>query len=198
VQSLDIDACMSIKYESPAEISDHAVESGAAISDHVRPGNDTFSVELVVSNTPTGDVSFGTDGATFSPQSVSLGGSNATTWQASSRFDRVARADEQFMSFRDNATLLTVQTSLRTAENVVVQNYTVTRDVETGNILMASVDFRKLRIVSTQRTTLPATRPVQRRGQQNQNRGNQPAQQAPSSLLSRLGAGDAAAQALGH
>jgi hypothetical protein len=203
-QIIDFDCAESEQFESPAEITEHAVESGAAITDFVRPGNDTFTVEAWASNTPIVVKTFGLDGAVGATQPASLDVGNGKTvsagvFQHSQPFDRVAAVDAQLVALRDAGQLLTVRTSLRETPNSVIESYKVTRDAKTGNVLAVSIDFRKIRIATTQ--TVQVTDPAQRRGQQTQNRGNQPAADAGTghnSLLGNLNAGNALAGLLGH
>ena len=46
------DAVLSEEHERDAEVTDHSVEQGVAITDHVRPEPDRLTLEVFVSNTP--------------------------------------------------------------------------------------------------------------------------------------------------
>jgi hypothetical protein len=50
--NIAIDASIEETHESPTTITDHAVESGANISDHMRPDADRLTIEGIISNTP--------------------------------------------------------------------------------------------------------------------------------------------------
>src|SRR4051794_30438938 len=71
-QVLDFDAVTSEKHDEPVEVTEHAVESGAAVSDHARPGPDTVTLECVVTNTPIVTPFFGMDGARLETQRDTL------------------------------------------------------------------------------------------------------------------------------
>lgn len=178
--TIDFDAELQSSFESPAEVTEHPVESGAAITDHVRPGNDRFTVEAWASNTPIVSRTFGLDGATLATQSLDLGnGQSAQVFQASQQFDRARAIDAQLVALRDAAQLLTVTTHLRETDNCVIESYKVTIDADSGNCLAVSIDFRRIRIATTERTTVAATART-RSQQRNRNRGNQPAQEQAS------------------
>lgn len=187
-QIIDFDAELQASFESPAEITEHPVESGAAITDHVRPGNDRFTVEGWASNTPIVSKSFGLDGASLATQSVEIGpGQSANLFTSSQQFDRVRAIDQQLVALRDAAQLLTVVTNLRETDNCVIENYKVTVDSETANVLAVSIDFRRIRIATTERTNISTSVARTRSQQRTRNRGNQPAQeQTPTSFAYRI------------
>jgi hypothetical protein len=189
LQIIDIDASEEQVFESTAEVTDHTVESGASISDHVRPGGDTITVQGIVSNTPIAQPAFGMDGAAVEsrPLSLRVGGKEvqATTEQWSQRFDRVKAVDRQVQLLKNQGQLCTLRTSLRVVSNVVIQGYSVTRSTAVGNALQFTLSVRKMRLASVQ--VVPVEAPAQRRGRRSQNRGAQPAQ--PTDRRSTLARG---------
>src|SRR5258706_15116654 len=52
MQEIEFDAVVREVHGKTATATEHNVEKGSNISDHVRPGADTLSVEACVSNTP--------------------------------------------------------------------------------------------------------------------------------------------------
>jgi len=175
-QVIDFDCLVSETHEGSAQVSDHVVEQGAAISDHVRPQNDSVTLEAVVSNHPLEVPSFGMDGATGSTRAstVSIGGqtSSVSTMQWSQAFDRRKAVDDQLRALKDAGQVVTVTTGTRVIENCVIERYRVERDADWGNSLHLNLDLRRIRIATTQRVRVPA--PRQRRGQRQRNRGGQP------------------------
>lgn len=189
LQLLEFDAVPREGFEAPAEITEHAVEQGAAISDHVRAGSDTVSLEAVVTNTPIlvpGTAMDGASGGT-QPATLQLGGGRTATvrvLQWTQAFDRVRRVDEILRGLRDRGVLLTVRTDVRELSDVVIQRYKVDRDANTGNVLAFNLDLKKIRIATSERVAVQA--PAQRRGRRSQNRGPQPATPAPADRRSAL------------
>ncbi len=196
-QTLDFDCSVNEGYESAAEVTEHAVERGANVTDHVRPKNDTISLECVITNTPLDNPTFGLDGATGSVGSHSLevGGKkfNAQTWGFSQAFDRVARADTQLRALKSAGQVLTVIAHgshpariVRTISDAVITRYKWDRAAESGNSLMITLELSRIRIATTQRVDAV---PRRRSGRQQQARGTQPAVQEDRSVLA--GAADA-------
>lgn len=198
VVAIEFDVSEREGYEAPAEITEHAVEQGAAVTDNVRPGNDTLTLEAFVSNTPIvvpGTQMDGASAVTTRSGVVRVGNTNVpvTALQWSQQFDRVRGVDTLLRAWRDAGQLLTVTTSLRTLENYVIERYRLDRDAENGDGLPVVLDLKRVRLVTTQR--VPVTAPRHRRGQHQQQRGAQPGRTTDTrSTLAR--AGDAARERL--
>jgi hypothetical protein len=178
VTLIDFDASITESYSSPATVSDHSVEDGGDISDAVIPGNDLITVEGMTTNTPIAARVFGMDGATIASrgQTIVVDGKQRSVqvWQASQPFDRVKRIDSALIALRNAKQRLTLRTSLREVSPVVIQSYDVQRDADSGtDSLPASLTFRQIRIATTQRVAVAASR--QRHQQSTRNRGTQPA-----------------------
>lgn len=179
--AIDFDAVVKESYELPVDVTDHAVEAGAAISDHARAGNETISLEAWVTNTPVVVPGFGLDGASGStrPATLTINGRDVTTsvLQFSAAFDRRRTMDALLRALAEAGQLLTVRTTYRDIANVVIARYKVERDKDSANALAINLDLRRVTIVQTQTAAVRATR--QRRGQRRQNRGGQPAAAPP-------------------
>lgn len=173
LQRLDFDASVRESFESSGEATEHAVERGASVSDHVRPNADTATIEAIVTNAPIVVPSQQADGATGSVRAATLtvGGKrvNVNVLQFSNAFDRVRNVDALLRALREAGQLLTVYTGLRTLEGVIIQRYSVERSAENGQALHLTLEVKKLRIASTQRVAAP------RRARRRQQRGPQPA-----------------------
>lgn len=50
--NLTIDAAGRVQHSSPNTVTDHPVETGSAVADHIRPEADTVTIDGVISNTP--------------------------------------------------------------------------------------------------------------------------------------------------
>jgi hypothetical protein len=171
--AVTLDAATEQGFEVTAEPTDHAVERGADIADHVKPGPRTFTVEGVITNTPIAD-----DGAgpvRGSVRSVPLGGGrSALVFAWDSAFDRVRTVDALLADLVDAGGLVTYATSLRpSVEDVVVTRYKATRSATIGDAVAVSLELRRVRLVSVRRVEVPD--PAQRRGQTRGERGGQPA-----------------------
>jgi hypothetical protein len=184
-QRLDFDASVRESFESTAEVTEHAVESGVAISDHVKQNADVLTIEAVVTNAPIVTPAHAADGATGSVQAVQLTVGNkritVNVLQFSNVFDRRREVDRILRELKNTGQLLTVYTGLRTLENVIVERYGVERSAENGDALHLTLAVKQLRIASTQRVAAP------RRVRRRQQRGPQPTAPAPlNSVLANL------------
>lgn len=138
IDGYPIDVAVTEEHSFENEVTDHPVEKGSSIADHVRPKPNTVTVEGLVSDTPLSDVSqFRT---AFSDGSIP------------SR-EAFARLDD----LRTSRQIVTVTTSLRDYDNMVVQSISVPRDAKTGNALRFKAIFKQIRVVDTERATVRIT-----------------------------------------
>jgi hypothetical protein len=193
--ALEVDVTVSEIYEFPSEVTDHPVETGTNVTDHVRPGNETCRFECIVSNTPIVVPRTHMNGVGGSVRAVQLSiGGNAQMLQFDGPFNRVRSVHEQILQLRRDATIINLFTGFQSVTGVVISSYNVERHPDTGDALSFTLECRKVRIVST----MTAPVPLRRRNQRRNNRGNQPPTQPAPELRSTLhrGAG-AVIRALG-
>lgn len=181
LERLDFDAAVREAYDSSAEASEHAVERGAAISDHVKLNADVLTIEAVVTNAPVVVPAHQADGATGSVREAHLTVGNrrvtVNVLQFASAFDRVRNVDRLLRALKDAGQILTVYTGLRALEDMIIQRYAVERTAENGQALHLTLEVKKVRVASTQRVAAP------RRVQRRQQRGPQPPEPEPASVL---------------
>jgi hypothetical protein len=172
--ALEIDASPSQGYEATAEVTEHPVEQGAPVTDHIRPNNPTITVEGVISNTPVTVPTTQMQGARRAPTQVdlSVGGQTlqATLLRWSSAFDRVRECDQLLQHIVEAGIVVRLTTGLRVIEDLALTRYKVDKTRDTGDTLPVVLEFRRLRLVAVQRVTVPAVR----RGQLLDTRGPQP------------------------
>lgn len=170
---LEIDVTPAEGYESTAEVTEHPVETGSAIADHVRPGNPTVTLEGLITHAPVRVPTTQTRGLARAPGNVELRVSGETVRVTLQRWsgplDRVRACDALFAALVEAGTVVSLTTSLRVTENLVITRYKVDRSAATGDALPITLELRKLRVVSTSRVAVPAVRrlqPVEPRGPQ--------------------------------
>jgi len=187
--SLQLDCEVSSQHESTSETTEHAVEQGASVADHVRPNADTCTLVAMVSNHPL-------RGGSVRPLKLSIEGRNVSVnvLQFDTVTDRVGEADAELQRLQQRSELLTIETSLRRYENVVITRYSVDRDASTAHALSLILEIKRLRLVSSQLVSVPD--PVQRRGRPSRNRGAQPTTEATGARRSVLSQGLTALQGL--
>lgn len=169
-------------YESTAETTEHAVDRGVVIADHLKKNPDTLTLEALVTNTPLVLPATHAGGVTggVQPTTLTVGGkelrASALVW--SGPFNRVRAVDEVLEALVGTAVLRYTGT-LRTMEDLVITRYRVDRDVATGAALPVVLELKKVRRATVQRVAVPA----QRRAQPVVNRGAQPAAPRPPGSL---------------
>lgn len=180
--ALEIDVTPTEGYESSAETTEHPVETGSAIADHVKPGNDTLTLEGVISNTPVRVPTTHTRGLTRQAGNLDLTVGRETVrvqvQQWSGTLERVRDCDGVLAGLVASGTALRLTTGLRTVENLVLIRYRVDRTAEVGNALAVSLDLKRIRVVATSRVSVPAVP----RARVPQSRGAVPAAPAGSTL----------------
>jgi hypothetical protein len=168
---LEFDCVLREVHESSSVITDHAVESGAAISDHKRPNPRKVHLTGEITDHPAGD--------------PPLSGTGGT--QIRSALTRIELADAQVMKFEtaffrarevfgvlQNLSLddvsVTVENEMDTYENMQIESANLSRDAGLGGTLNVEIVLREIRIAET-RTGEP--QPMEARGQREQDRGGQ-------------------------
>lgn len=186
---LALDCGESEGYRNTAETSDNPVEQGSNITDNVRAAPATFALSGWITNVPVVLTGTQTEGLGQSPSALTLPSGNVSVQKFSGPFNRVGDCDALLAGLIASGTPVTVQTALRTLTPCVVTSYSVDRKAESGTALAVSLEFKVIRIVSTQVVTVPA----QRRGQPPAHRAGQPPVTPPptqnQSLLTALGVG---------
>jgi hypothetical protein len=170
---LEIDVTPTEGYESTAEVTEHPVETGSAIGDHVRPGNPTITLTGMITNSPVRVPTTQTRGLARAAGNVELrvGGEiqRVTLQRWSGPLDRVRGCDALFAALVENGTVVSLTTSFRVSDDLVITRYKVDREATTGDALPVTLELKKVRVVSTARVAVPAVRrlqPVEPRGPQ--------------------------------
>lgn len=169
--ALEFDAAKLYGFERTADIPEHPVESGAAIADHIRPVNPICSIEGVITNTPVLVPTTQMQGVTRAPGTLALpGGGTITVLKWSDVFDRVRTCDAILDELAEKGELVRVFTGLRIVESLGIVRYRAERAPGGGDAVAITLEFKRVKIVSTARATVPAVRRVQVQAQ----RGAQP------------------------
>lgn len=140
IDNYEIDAEISSEHQFDSEVTEHPVEKGGDVTDHVRAKPIVLTIEGVVSDTPIGALAARrnqftiVDGEAFALPSD----------------EALAR----LLQIRDNREPVTVETSLRVYENMALESLSTTRDAATGDCLRFRATFRQLELVTNRRTTV--------------------------------------------
>ncbi len=182
--SIEFDATLSENHPSSNVVTEHPVERGVNVTDHVRPEVDRVTLEVYVTNAPIKVPRTNLDGATGGTSALELevpttgelpiaipgigaalkgaGAFNRTisvkaqTLQFD-EFDRVASVYHSLKFLQETAQLLTISTSLVEYENFVIQSVTAPRQAGDGDAMKIQIEARQLRFVTTKTVPAPKT-----------------------------------------
>lgn len=172
---IDFDVVSREDPEYPATATEHAVEQGAALVDHLRPGSLTIQVEAVITDKPIRAPSYGTGGA------QTVVGASLTFDR---EFDRVGAVVARLRAAQVGAELCVWTGRLGRVENIVVQNFRPPFTSALGTVM--SLSLRQIRVAEVRRVAIPQT--LQDRGQARRDRGKQPPVEAPAPKRESLAA----------
>lgn len=190
---VEFDATMSETHDSASEVTEHPVEEGSAITDHVRRQPFTFTCEVYITNTPSEELGRGSTKSytlTLPQPPVQVNLSNAVGAVASAikdkvlgppppltiqvltfdeKMDRVKETYETLLLLQSKAVTMAVVTSVKQYEKMVLVNIGLPR-TELGGASF-NLSFKQIRVVQTE--TVAAPQPVEPRGAPGQKKGGQ-------------------------
>ena len=143
IAGFEIDAALNEDHSFDSEVTEHPVESGADIADHVRARPISVDIEGVVSFTPL--------------------------------VERTGRPTDDFfahlIAIRDAKEPITIETSLKVFENMVLTSLSIPIDAKTGESLQFRATFVQIQLVTNVRTFVRVAAP---RARGKLTRGNKP------------------------
>lgn len=169
-------------HESVVEITDHPVETGVNITDHIRPLPKRLSLTAYTSNTPvvvnpitergevralrldipqwTPPIGF-TPGALFRSAIAAIDGAifgspefTATLLVFPDFFDAIVETHEVLLELQTNGVLLQIVTGLRTYDDMVIERVAAPRGAGDAGIAFG-IDIRQIRVVESGQVTAP-------------------------------------------
>lgn len=184
---LHFDVVLVEDHERDSEVTDHSVEQGVSLTDHVRPLPDTITLSTFVSNTPinsrdaqllplTLDIPQPNQGGLLAGGTTALAGNallqlgignrnpttiTATVQQFPGDTDYVQLTYDNLTALRDAAILITVATPHQVYTNMIVKRIALHRDSGTGTGGEFEIDLRQIRIVSSSIVDAPLPSLVQ-------------------------------------
>lgn len=143
-QFIQFDATVSESHTSTATVTDHPVEDGVDLTDHIRRSHDELRITGVVSDLPLPAV----EGQFDNPQPANTGGS-------ASPGERATSAYQWLRETKDQGKLLLITTTLRDYKNMVITSIGVTRDSKSSRVVNAEIQLREVLIASTEQGPAP-------------------------------------------
>lgn len=131
IDDITLDAVVSENHTSALQVTEHPVEAGANISDHARQMPDVVTLDIALSNT------------------TKLGEHTP---------GRAIDIYEKLRLLQTNAELVTVVTTLRVYENMILENLSVPRTVKDAGGLRCTASLRQVRVVQNKTSIVEVTR----------------------------------------
>lgn len=176
VDAIELDVLVSATHVGTNEVTEHPVESGGVIGDHIRAKPDTLTIEGVISNSPIGELQ--------SRRAAAAGFPDGAV-----RVGYAQDAYQRLLALKAAATLIAVVTPLRAYDDMAIESISVPETVQGGDALRFTMTLKHVAVVETQTTTVVARREA--KGKRKTDLGNQPtvgaAAEERESILSKLG-----------
>jgi hypothetical protein len=176
---IEIDATTREVHSQTNLVTDHAVETGANVSDHIRPQPDTLSLDGFISNSPQYLPKDHVGGATLTERQIDVQIPGVTpavqifgqpiigrqaafhirgfkVQEFSNEFDRVQEVYDEFRSLREAGTLLQIKTRLRFYTDMAITSLEATRQGGDSDGLRFSLELKQIRFGVTKQEAVPA------------------------------------------
>jgi hypothetical protein len=137
---LSFDAAISETHIGNAATTDHPVEDGADMTDHIQRTPEELQIVGIVSDTPVLFL------ASLRAQPAVTGGDSK---------DRAKDAYTFIKEIKDGGKLVQVSTSLRDYTNMAVVGLSVIRDKETSRVVEMALSLREILIATTEQVAAP-------------------------------------------
>lgn len=146
IGTLDVDATISASHQGDMDVTEHPVEEGSNVADHIRKKPEVLTMEGVVSDTPVEQ-----------SERDKLGTMKKPVGRAKDAFDTLR-------DLRDSGELVTVATRLHTYDNMAITSLVFPDDARTGEAVRFNVTLKQVRKVSSvtviiKRTKKPSGQP---------------------------------------
>ena len=188
IGDLALDCTVTETHTATSTVTEHPVESGSNITDHIRPDPVQLSITGIVSDTPIGSKQV--------QRAVSVGGASVQVTQqeppsSATGFGRSAWA--KLDAIRTAAKPVKVVTRDKTYDSMALVSLSVPKESKTGGALYFTAQFKQIRIVYNRTTKVVVAKAT--KSHKKQDTGKQPtaAVEQPKSYSSELRdqAGDA-------
>lgn len=136
------DATLNESVQDTFDVTQHPVEEGADVTDHVQKKPSTLQLQVAVTNSPLPE-------------------------QAAPAQNRDIALYDSLRVIADKREPLTVVTGLRVYLNMVISSLSTTRNPQTGQILVMDLDLTEVILTTTQTVDIPADLQRKRGGRQN-------------------------------
>lgn len=127
IGAITLDATVDEHHEFSNEITDHPIETGSFVTDHVYEQPRKVSIEGEVTNSPV----------QYFGNIIGIS-------------DRKAEAFDQLVALRDSRDIVTLVTGLKIYNDMAIESIVIPRNQRTGERLQFTATFKQIRKVSSQ------------------------------------------------
>lgn len=145
IDGYPIDASLSETHTYEADVTSYPVESGATITDNVRPKPITVELECIVSDAPLAVV-------LQARRQKDLADPAFADSPSTEALDRM-------VAIRDEREPVTIETGLKVYQNMIMTSFVTTLDKDTGKALKFTASFVQITIVSNIRARVRVSSP---------------------------------------
>lgn len=172
---IQLDASVNETHLTNAQITEHQVETGSNITDHIRPMPKKLSLEAVITNTPTTLPTTESRGVTGGVRQTQSGAFKYQALVFDGPFDRVADSYSDLVDATQAGAFVSIVTTLANYQNFAIENLSVPRNSQSGNAIQFTIDLKEIRTVDTEQVEgLPAKHKAPSKKKQPDNKGSQP------------------------
>lgn len=188
IGDLALDCTVTETHTATSTVTEHPVESGANITDHIRTDPVQLSITGIVSDTPIGSRQV--------QRSIAVGGASVQVTQqepptSTTGYGRAAWA--KLDAIRTAAKPVKVVTRDKTYDSMALVSLSVPKESKTGGALYFTAQFKQIRIVYNRTTKVVVAKAT--KSHKKQDTGKQPTAavepEKPRSILSKDVFGDA-------
>lgn len=158
---IEFDVSETETHKSTAKVTQHPVESGAQISDHVINEADTLDLIAWITNTP---IVKEADALTLDPS-------------------RAENAYAELLTIKQTGTQCNVITTLRSYDTMLITELSITRDRNTGQAISISLKLINVRTATNQTVEAPAPKVL--RGNPVKDQGKKTTDAAPADVTEK-------------
>lgn len=166
---LMLDASINEQHQKGADVTEHHVETGSDITDHIRPLPDKLSIEGFVSNQPLGGVPLTyNNGVQGRVRTFSKTVAGRTVAYSAFTFDEAIERVKQVYGDLGVAiaagALFTITTTLATYEQMACTSFNAVRNAQNGQVLRFTAEFRKLTFATVETVDALPSKATKHRG----------------------------------
>ena len=162
VTNIELDVLASETMSLSSTLTEHPIDEGSPVADHIIPSSETIELEVLHSQSPT---HLRVENAAMRD----VGSASVITIDP--EVDRVGEAIDVLRDLVKNGAEINVEGLRRDVEGWVITDVSLPQTVETADLLTASITLREVRKASLQEIDRPA--PRVERGRRNTNNGRQ-------------------------